>query len=130
MNDGEKSSEDLVCLLYNVDKSVRNAATTELGNRGFDGFKVAFPLLSDESWVIRYRACEIIGMTKQLETFPMLLEMLTDPSDHVRYMAVKGLGIFGDPRALPDIIHMLEDENQFVRHIAWKVVMILSEPSK
>ncbi|MDR0438650.1 MAG: HEAT repeat domain-containing protein [Methanocalculaceae archaeon] len=130
MIDEEVSSSDLVCLLYDVDKSVRNTATIELGTRGSDGFLAALPLLSDESWIIRYRACEIIGMTKQLETFPMLLEMLADPSDHVRYMAVKGLGIFGDPRALPEIIHMLKDENQFVRHIAWKVATKLSEPSE
>jgi HEAT repeat protein len=129
MGDVEKSSADLVRLLYDADKSVRNAATMDLGNRGYEGFTVALSLLADESWVVRYRACEIIGMTKQLEAFPILLETLADSSSHVRYMAVKGLGIFEDSRALPEIVRMLEDENPFVRRIARKVATKLSETS-
>jgi HEAT repeat protein len=129
MNDVEMNSADLVRLLYDTDKSVRNAATAELGNRGYEGFAAALSLLSDESWVVRYRACEIIGMTKHSEAFPILLDALADSSDHVRYMAVKGLGTFEDPRALPEIIRMLEDENPFVRRIARKVATKLSETS-
>jgi len=130
MSDAEKSSSDLVCLLYEADKSVRNAATVELGNRGAEGFAAALPLLSDTSWVVRYRACEIIGMTKQPEAFSVLRETLADPRDHVRYMAVKGLGIFGDARALPDVVRMQEDENPFVRRIAEKVAAELSKNSQ
>ncbi|HJJ97058.1 MAG TPA: HEAT repeat domain-containing protein [Methanocorpusculum sp.] len=126
MSDAEKSSADLVRLLYAEDKAVRNAAAKELGSRGAEGFAAAVPLLADASWVIRYRACEIIGMTRQPEAFPVLLKMLGDPRDHVRYMAVKGLGILGDARALPDVIRMQEDENPFVRRIAGKVAEDLS----
>ena len=70
MSDVEKSSADLVRLLYAEDKAVRNAAAKELGSRGAEGFAVAVPLLADASWVVRYRACEIIGMTRQTEAFP------------------------------------------------------------
>lgn len=126
MSDAEKSSADLVRLLYAEDKAVRNAAAKELGSRGMEGVAAAVPLLADASWVVRYRACEIIGMTRQPEAFPVLLRMLSDPRDHVRYMAVKGLGILGDSRALPDVIRMQEDENPFVRRIAGKVAADLS----
>ncbi|MCZ0863186.1 HEAT repeat domain-containing protein [Methanocorpusculum vombati] len=126
MSDAEKSSADLVRLLYAEDKAVRNAAAKELGSRGMEGFAAAVPLLADVSWVVRYRACEIIGMTRQPEAFPVLLRMLSDPRDHVRYMAVKGLGILGDSRALPDVIRMQEDENPFVRRIAGKIAADLS----
>ena len=53
MIDAEMSTADLVRLLYNADKSVRNSAAIELGNRGAEGFAAALPLLSDESWVNR-----------------------------------------------------------------------------
>ena len=130
MIDAEMSTADLVRLLYNADKSVRNSAAIELGSRGAEGFAAALTLLSDESWVVRYRACEIIGMTKQPEGFSVLLKTLSDPRDHVRYMAVKGLGIFGDPRALPEVTRMQDDENPFVQRIAGKVAAELSERSK
>ncbi|HJJ98878.1 MAG TPA: HEAT repeat domain-containing protein [Methanocorpusculum sp.] len=120
------SSESLVRLLYAEDKTVRNAAAMELGSRGVDGFEAAVPLLADASWVVRYRACEVIGMTRLPEAFPVLLRLLSDPRDHVRYMAVKGLGILGDVRALPDVVRMQEDENPFVRRIAGKVAADLS----
>ena len=126
MSDIEKSSADLVRLLYAEDKAVRNAAAKELGSRGAEGFAAAVPLLADASWVVRYRACEIIGMTRQTEAFPVLLRVLSDPRDHVRYMAVKGLGILGDIRALPAVVRMQEDENPFVRRIAGKVAEELS----
>ncbi|MDE2443104.1 MAG: HEAT repeat domain-containing protein [Methanocorpusculum sp.] len=130
MSDAEKNSADLVRLLYDTDKSVRNAAAIELGSRGAEGFAAALPLLSDASWIVRYRACEIIGMTKQPEAFPVLLKTLADPRDHVRYMAVKGLGTLGDSRALPEIVRMLEDENPFVQRIAGKVAAELSKISE
>lgn len=127
MSDAEKSSADLARRLYDADKVVRNAAAKELGSRGAEGFAAALPLLADASWVVRYRACEIIGMTRQPEAFPVLLETLSDPRDHVRYMAVKGLGILGDVRALPDVVRMQEDENPFVRRIAGNVAAELSK---
>ena len=131
MSDAEKrSSADLVHLLYDVDKVVRKAAAKELGTRGAEGFATALPLLADASWVVRYRACEIIGMTRQPEAFPVLLETLSDSCDHLRYMAVKGLGILGDVRALPHVVRMHEDENPFVQRIAVKVAAELSKISQ
>ncbi|HJJ90761.1 MAG TPA: HEAT repeat domain-containing protein [Methanocorpusculum sp.] len=127
MNYAEKSSEELVHLLYTEDKISRNAATKELGKRGKEGFALAVPLLADASWIIRYRACEILGLTRQMEALPIFLKILVDPCDHVRYMAVKGLGILGDFHALPALNHMLDDENPFVRRIARKVVTDLSQ---
>ncbi len=121
MSDSSKTCGDLVALLYNPDKSVRNAAAVELGRRGHDGFSAALPLLGDEAWVVRYRACEIIGMTKLPEAYPVLIAALDDSRDHVRYMAVKGLGLLGDVRALPVVVKMQEDENPFVRRIAGTV---------
>lgn len=126
MSNAQKSSAELVHLLYDADKTVRNAAATKLGHRGHEGFAAAVPLLSDASWVVRYRACEIIGMTQLPEAFPVLLKTLADPRDHVRYMAVKGLGILGDVRALPEIVRMQEDKNPFVQRMAGKVAAELS----
>ncbi|MDV0444295.1 HEAT repeat domain-containing protein [Methanorbis rubei] len=126
MSDSAKTILELAAMLHNPDKSVRNAAAIELGSRGHDGFLAALPLLEDESWVVRYRACEIIGMTKVPEAYPVLLQILQDPRDHVRYMAVKGLGLLGDVRALPEVVRMQQDENPFVRRIAGKVAGELS----
>lgn len=130
MSEEEKSTAELVCLIYDTDKTVRNAAAMELGRRGHEGFAAALPLMADESWVIRYRACEIIGMTKLPEAYSVLVDTLADPRDHVRYMAVKGLGILGDIRALTPVLQMLKDENPFVQRMAQKVVGELSNTSQ
>ncbi|MDR3102205.1 MAG: HEAT repeat domain-containing protein [Methanocalculaceae archaeon] len=126
MCDSQRSPTELTVLLYDPEKCVRSAAAQELGRLGRSGFAAVRPLLADASWVVRYRACEAVGMIKLPEAYQVLLETLADPHGHVRYMAVKGLGLLGDARALPDVQQLLEDENPFVRRIAKKVARDLS----
>ena len=108
---------DSIALLYNPDKNIRHQAARTLAGYGTDILPLILPLLNNESWLIRYRACEILGLLKDPACSPHLLSKLHDPRDHVRYMAVKGLGLLGDPAAVPAVIPMLSDENPFVRRI-------------
>lgn len=108
---------DCIARLYDSDKKVRNDAARTLAGHGPDVLPLVLPLLDNESWVIRYRACEVLGLLKDPACSPHLLGRLHDSRDHVRYMAVKGLGLLGDRAAVPVIIPMLNDENPFVRRI-------------
>jgi HEAT repeat protein len=104
--------------LGSPDKAVRNTAAQNLAASGDEAVPLILPLLDDESWVLRYRACEILGLMKNPANNSCLQRKLTDEKDHVRYMAVKGLGLSEDPAAVPAIIPMLSDENNFVRRIS------------
>lgn len=126
MTDSARTIRDLTALLYDPDKSVRNAAALELGSRGREGFHAVIPLLDDVSWVVRHRACEVVGMTKCAEAYPVLVRMLEDARDHVRYMAVKGLGNLGNRDALPAVLAMQKDANPFVQRIATTAAAQLS----
>lgn len=127
MTDSARTIAELTALLADPEKSVRNAAAKELGSRGREGFTAVLPLLDDASWVVRYRACEVVGMTGCAEAYPVLARMLADSRDHVRYMAVKGLGNLGNRTALPAVLEMQKDENPFVRRVAAVAAAQLSQ---
>lgn len=111
------SPQECIIRLSDPDKSIRNEASHALAGYGIESLPLVVPLLENESWVIRYRACEVLGLLQNSACSPYLFEKLHDSRDHVRYMAVKGLGLLGDKTAVPVIIPMLEDENPFVRRM-------------
>lgn len=113
---------DCLADLHSPDKSVRNAATQTLAALGDAAVPLIVPLLDEDSWVLRYRACEVLGLIKNPENNFHLIRKLTDEKDHVRYMAVKGLGLSGDVSVVREIIPMLKDENNFVRRVS--VIML------
>ena len=82
-------------LLRSIDKNDRAKAAAYLGSLGADGVEAAVPFLTDPDWHLRYRACEIIGFTREKSGILYLLPLLKDEKDHVRYMAVKSLGLCG-----------------------------------
>lgn len=117
---------DCIADLYHEDKAVRNLAAIKIAGFGEEALPLVTPLLDDASWVIRYRACEILGRISSDESYASLCTMLDDKKDHVRYMAVKGLGLSGRSEAVSLITPMLKDENNFVRRIS---VIMLGELS-
>ena len=109
-------------LLHSEVKEERAKGAHYLGTLGAEGVKASIPLLSDSDWHLRYRACEIIGFTKETSGVEYLLLMLQDKKDHVRYMAVKSLSFCGGKEQAPLIEPMLNDENPFVVRITKKVL--------
>jgi len=107
--------------LCNGTKEERAKAAAYLGGCGTEGIETATPLLSNNDWHLRYRACEILGFTENSTVIPLILPLLHDEKDHVRYMAVKSLGKCGGNNQ-KEIIPLLEDENHFVRRIAQEVL--------
>jgi HEAT repeat protein len=120
--DGARAIPYLIAALRDDDKSVRNAAARALGSIGEMAISQLAPLLTDEWWVIRYRACEALSMMKSPSVYLHLRFALSDERDHVRYMAAKGFMNLGIPSAIPDLMPLLHDENPYVRAMAGKAI--------
>ena len=108
--------------LTSPDKSVRAQASADLAAAGKSGAEQVIPLLADTNWVVRYRACEVMGNAGCREYAYLLLPLLTDEKDHVRYMAVKSLGKLDCRSEIEKIRERLSDENPFVVRIAKEVL--------
>ena len=113
-------------LLRSSEKNDRAKAASYLGSLGANGVEAASLFLADSDWHLRYRACEIIGLTHEKSGIPYLLPLLKDEKDHVRYMAVKSLGFCGGKEIVPYITPLLDDENSFVVRITKEVLQRIS----
>ncbi|WP_460373532.1 HEAT repeat domain-containing protein [Methanocalculus sp. MC3] len=109
---------ELIEALRNEDKNIRKDAAEILGSLGEEAIAPLSALLGDEWWVVRYRACEALGLMEKPDAYPYLRAAVSDERDHVRYMAAKGLGRLGIPEAASDLEPLLEDENPYVRKMA------------
>ncbi|HIJ05727.1 MAG: PBS lyase HEAT domain protein repeat-containing protein [Methanomicrobiales archaeon 53_19] len=109
---------ELIKALGNEEKNIRKDAAEILGSIGEEAIAPLAALLGDEWWVVRYRACEALGLMKLPDAYPHLRAAVSDERDHVRYMAAKGLGRLGIPEAALDLAPLLEDENPYVRKMA------------
>ncbi len=109
---------ELIKALRNEDKEMRKDAAEILASIGEEAIAPLAALLGDEWWVVRYRACEALGLMENPRAYPHLLAAVSDERDHVRYMAAKGLGRLGIPEAAPSLAPLLEDENPYVRKMA------------
>jgi len=109
---------ELIKALRNEDKNIRKDAAEILGAIGEEAIAPLAALLGDEWWVVRYRACEALGLMKETDAYPHLRAAVSDERDHVRYMAAKGLGRLAIPKAAEDLEPLLEDENPYVRKMA------------
>ncbi|HJJ38583.1 MAG TPA: HEAT repeat domain-containing protein [Methanocorpusculum sp.] len=121
------SQESPLSLLTSPDKSVRAQASADLSAAGIAGAESVLPLLSDENWVLRYRACEVIGNAGCIAYASYLIPRLTDEKDHVRYMAVKSLGKLNCRAEIKKIQERLSDENPFVVRITKEVLKAWDE---
>ena len=116
------SQENPLSLLTSPDKAVRAQASADLAAAGKSGAEQVLSLLTHENWVLRYRACEVIGNAGCAEYACYLLPRLTDEKDHVRYMAVKSLGKLNCRYEIKKIRERLSDENPFVVRITKEVL--------
>ena len=115
--EGEEEITYLASLLRDSDKGVREQAMAALARSGQPGFAIISGLVTDPEWKVRYRACEALGLMRDINAVPLLIRALDDVKDHVRYMAAKSLGLIGDRRAEQPLIGRINDENKFVRKI-------------
>ncbi|WP_255332370.1 HEAT repeat domain-containing protein [Methanocalculus taiwanensis] len=122
-SDREQAIPFLIGALRDDNKEVRKAATEILGSAGESAIAPLAALLRDEWWVVRYRACEALGMIKNPLAYPHIRSAISDEKDHVRYMAAKGIGTLGIPAAALDLEPLLEDENPYVRRMAANAVV-------
>ena len=104
--------------LRNPDKEVRANSVEQLVKSGSEAVPHVLNLLTDDNWIIRYRAAEALGGIRDVDTVDSLIQLTTDEKDHVRYMATKSLGYFHDPRIHPVLIMMLSDDHSYTRRIA------------
>ena len=116
------SQESPLSQLTSPDKSIRAQASADLAARGKSGAEQVLLLLIHENWVLRYRACEVIGNAGCSEYAGYLIPLLTDEKDHVRYMAVKSLGKLNCRSDIEKIRERLSDENPFVVRITKEVL--------
>lgn len=103
--------------LYGPDKAERAKCMDGLVECGKTAVLSLINLLDDDSWVIRYRAAEGLGLIGDERAVTALTASLNDEKDHVRYMAAKGLGKFGKKESSISLIPLLRDENEYVRRI-------------
>ncbi|MDO5845715.1 MAG: HEAT repeat domain-containing protein [Methanocorpusculum sp.] len=112
------STSEYLALLYSDDKSVRAEAAKNLAGLGSEGVTAVCPLLSSENWVLRYRACEILGLSGCRDAALLLVPYLSDANDHVRYMAAKSIGRIGNPSFAERIRPLAADANPYVSRMA------------
>ncbi|NYT04773.1 MAG: HEAT repeat domain-containing protein [Methanomicrobiales archaeon] len=124
-SDGAYIVENLIRALRSGGKEERNRVTRCLVRIGTPAVSSLVALLSDENWVLRYRAAEALGGIGDAAGVPALVTALSDPKDHVRYMAAKGLVGFADARAEHQLIRLLGDENPYVRSMAGRALSAL-----
>lgn len=103
--------------LYDEEKDKRKVAMEGLVECGNSAVLPLISLLDDDSWVIRYRAAEALGLIGDERSIGPLTNSLKDSKDHVRYMAAKGLGLIKNPASSISLMPLLKDENEYVRKI-------------
>ena len=104
--------------LHNPEKDVRAKSMEQLVKLGIKAVPQLLDLLTDDDWVIRYRAAEALGGIRDTATIDSLTRLTADQKDHVRYMATKALGQMQDQRVVPTLIRMLSDDHSYTRKIA------------
>ncbi len=109
---------ELIKALRSEEKTIRKDAAELLASIGDEAIAPLAALLGDDWWVVRYRACEALGLMEKPDAYPHLRAAVSDERDHVRYMAAKGLGRLGIPEAALYLEPLLEDENSYVRKMA------------
>lgn len=72
-------------------------------------------LLSDNQWVVRMSAVEILGQQKSAMTIPLLVPMLNDREANVRTATVRALRNIADEGVIPHLLPLLKDSNWEVR---------------
>lgn len=110
-------TEQLIQGLYASEKEARARAGWELIRVGSPAVEGLLTCLSDDIWVVRYRAAEALGEIGDGRSCEPLTAALADPKDHVRYMAAKSLGKMGTSAAKEQLVPLLHDENEYVRRI-------------
>lgn len=106
---------EISCLLDSSDKIVRSRAMELFCCIGDGAVPHLGVLMTDDNWIVRYRAAEALGIIGGNAACVLLLPALQDEKDHVRYMAAKGLGMSVFTKGADAVALLLEDENEFVR---------------
>ena len=110
-------NEELIQDLYATEKETRARATRKLIDVGAPAVEGLLACLSDDLWVVRYRAAEALGEIGDPRSCEALTAALGDQKDHVRYMAAKSLGKMSACGAKEQLVPLLSDENEYVRRI-------------
>lgn len=110
-------TEGLIQDLYAPEKETRARATRELIDVGAPAVEGLLACLSDDLWVVRYRAAEALGEIGDPRSCDALIAALGDQKDHVRYMSAKSLGKMSACGAKDQLVPLLDDENEYVRRI-------------
>jgi len=123
-------TEELIQDLYSTEKETRARATRDLIDVGAPAVKDLLACLSDDQWVVRFRAAEALGEIGDEQSCGPLIATLADPKNHVRYMAVKGLGKMGGCGAKEQLVPLLHDENEYVRRITAQSLGLIGDGSE
>jgi len=116
-----------VDLLCHPEKEERARGVEACVSAGPAVIPALIPLLTDPSWVARYRAAEAIGRIGGDRAPSLLVPLLSDEKDHVRYMAAKGLCRCGDPSVIPRLEPLTRDTNDYVRAMADRAIRVLGD---
>lgn len=113
-----RALQSLLAALRDPEKGVRRLAMLALVDLGTQAVDPLLCLLTDERWVVRYRAAEALGLIGDLRAITPLVNLLSDEKDHVRYIGAKGLGRIGGMTEVKPLVGALSDCNEFVRRSA------------
>jgi len=123
-------------MLEEEDWEVRSCgldALLQIGEKSnLDGAKVA-PLLEDEVYLIRAKACDVLGVLKASECVDQIVDLFEDNHASVRTSALVAAGAAGidlGEEIAPKIYKFLNDENVSVRASAAEALGQLGDVGK
>jgi len=120
------TADSPVDLLCRPEKEERARGVEACVSAGTAVIPAIIPLLTDPSWVARYRAAEVIGRIGEDRAPSLLVPLLSDEKDHVRYMAAKGLCRCGDSSVISHLEALTRDTNDYVRAMADRAIREIS----
>lgn len=111
---------------------VRRTAVEALGTLGEDAREQtdAFTtVLDDDSFYVRARACEALGMMKAAEFLTHIVDKFEDKSHTVRTSAVLAVGLMGESGAdfSHEVLKMLDDDMPNVRAAVVRTLSLIGE---
>jgi len=111
-----RSIETLIYLLYDKNKSVRQAALRGLAKTKAEiAVQPICHLLKDPDLMVQSTAIEALTLIRAKDTVKYLIEILQDESEYVRRAAVEVLNEVGDQSAIKDLLNALRDADWWVK---------------
>jgi len=120
---GSEDPEQLISLLNDESRDVRNNAESSLVKIGEPAVETLVSALNNDNWRVRWHSAEILGEIGDKRGVKPLIDALNDHNNAVRSNASIALGEIGQP-AVETIIKALNSHNWQLR---WQLVEILGE---